>query len=203
MEIEKSHQLNAPWPPAAVEKPPFQVTETGWGEFEIQIKIFFVPEANEKPITYFHHLKLHPWLSPSAVAAIPPPPPSQEPPLEASSTSDKPMTTDEPAGGHTVGSAANQVAETAPSEAQPDSHNPEASALPEEAASTNPQNGASTGGNTVEASTAAIPSTTAAHAPQPQMRMPPVIHSWQYEEIVFPEPSEAFYEILIRHPPTP
>ena len=29
------------------------------------------------------------------------------------------------------------------------------------------------------------------------------MHSWQYEEIVFPEPLEAFYDILIAHPPTP
>jgi YEATS domain-containing protein 4 len=29
-------------------KPPFEVQETGWGEFEIQIKLFFV-DPNEKP----------------------------------------------------------------------------------------------------------------------------------------------------------
>ncbi|KAL8906809.1 MAG: hypothetical protein Q9207_001797 [Kuettlingeria erythrocarpa] len=44
-----------------VEAPPFEVTETGWGEFEVQIKIYFVPEANEKPQTIWHHLKLHPY----------------------------------------------------------------------------------------------------------------------------------------------
>ncbi|KAL8999518.1 MAG: hypothetical protein Q9188_005868 [Gyalolechia gomerana] len=44
-----------------VEAPPFEVTETGWGEFEVQIKIHFVPEANEKPQTIWHHLKLHPY----------------------------------------------------------------------------------------------------------------------------------------------
>jgi YEATS domain-containing protein 4 len=32
---------------------------------------------------------------------------------------------------------------------------------------------------------------------------PPVVHSWAYEEIVFPEPLEPFYDILIAHPPTP
>ena len=41
---------------------------------------------------------------------------------------------------------------------------------------------------------------TAAGAPPP---LPPVVHSWQYEEIVFPEPFEAFYDILVAHPPTP
>jgi transcription initiation factor IIF auxiliary subunit len=45
----------------AIEEPPFEVTETGWGEFEIQIKIFFVTEASEKPLTLFHFLHLHPY----------------------------------------------------------------------------------------------------------------------------------------------
>ncbi|KAI4214652.1 MAG: hypothetical protein LQ351_002725 [Letrouitia transgressa] len=44
-----------------IESPPFQVTETGWGEFEVAIKLYFVPEANEKPQTLWHHLKLHPY----------------------------------------------------------------------------------------------------------------------------------------------
>lgn len=44
-----------------IEQPPFEVTETGWGEFEIQIKLYFVPEANEKPQTLWHSLKLHPY----------------------------------------------------------------------------------------------------------------------------------------------
>lgn len=44
-----------------VESPPFEVTETGWGEFEVGIKIFFVSEANEKNINLYHHLKLHPY----------------------------------------------------------------------------------------------------------------------------------------------
>jgi YEATS domain-containing protein 4 len=38
-------------------KPPFEVQETGWGEFEIQIKLFFV-DPNEKPLTLSHILKL-------------------------------------------------------------------------------------------------------------------------------------------------
>jgi YEATS domain-containing protein 4 len=61
-----------------VDRPPFEVTETGcvtfsltsyllslppsrWGEFEIQIRLTFIPESGEKPITVYHHLKLHPW----------------------------------------------------------------------------------------------------------------------------------------------
>ncbi|KAF8450251.1 yeats family protein [Boletus edulis BED1] len=48
-------------PSRNVDKPPFEVSETGWGEFEIQIRINFVAESGEKAITFYHHLKLHPW----------------------------------------------------------------------------------------------------------------------------------------------
>ena len=44
-----------------IESAPFEVTETGWGEFEVQIKLYFVPEANEKAQTLWHALKLHPF----------------------------------------------------------------------------------------------------------------------------------------------
>ncbi len=44
-----------------IEQVPFEVTETGWGEFEVQMKLFFVPEANEKAQTLWHGLKLHPF----------------------------------------------------------------------------------------------------------------------------------------------
>ncbi|XP_055942351.1 YEATS domain-containing protein 4-like [Argiope bruennichi] len=37
--------------------PPYGVTETGWGEFEIVIKIFF-QDSNERPVTIYHFLKL-------------------------------------------------------------------------------------------------------------------------------------------------
>lgn len=64
---------------ADIDKPPFEVSETGyaalvfpseniltnqlsrWGEFEIQIRITFITESGEKAITFYHHLKLHPW----------------------------------------------------------------------------------------------------------------------------------------------
>lgn len=44
-----------------IEGPPFEVSETGWGEFEIQIKLYFVGESMEKPQTVWHGLKLHPY----------------------------------------------------------------------------------------------------------------------------------------------
>ena len=40
---------------------PFVVKETGWGEFEITIKLYYVSESGEKPQTLYHHLRLHPY----------------------------------------------------------------------------------------------------------------------------------------------
>ncbi|TCD67267.1 NuA4 histone H4 acetyltransferase complex and the SWR1 complex subunit [Steccherinum ochraceum] len=50
-----------PNPSRSIDKPPFEVTETGWGEFEVQIRLNFVTESGEKGITCYHHIKLHPW----------------------------------------------------------------------------------------------------------------------------------------------
>uniref|UniRef100_A0A914HED2 Protein AF-9 homolog n=1 Tax=Globodera rostochiensis TaxID=31243 RepID=A0A914HED2_GLORO len=41
-----------------VERPPFEITETGWGEFDAQMKMYFV-DVNEKPVTAFHYIRLH------------------------------------------------------------------------------------------------------------------------------------------------
>ena len=38
-------------------KPPYRVSESGWGEFEIMIKVFF-HDPSEKPVTFLHLLKL-------------------------------------------------------------------------------------------------------------------------------------------------
>ncbi|CCE63660.1 hypothetical protein TPHA_0F01760 [Tetrapisispora phaffii CBS 4417] len=51
-----------PNPIRTVEAPPFELTETGWGEFEINIKIYFVQESGEKNISFYHHLRLHPYI---------------------------------------------------------------------------------------------------------------------------------------------
>ncbi|KAL3861614.1 hypothetical protein ACJMK2_007639 [Sinanodonta woodiana] len=40
-----------------ITKPPYEVTETGWGEFEVVIKIYFC-DPNERPVTLYHLLKL-------------------------------------------------------------------------------------------------------------------------------------------------
>ena len=52
-------------PVRSVESPPYQVTETGWGEFEVIIKLHFNLGVelgiNEKNFQIFHGLKLHPY----------------------------------------------------------------------------------------------------------------------------------------------
>lgn len=45
----------------AVYGQPFSVSETGWGEFEISIKLHYVAESLEKPQTLWHGLRLHPY----------------------------------------------------------------------------------------------------------------------------------------------
>ncbi len=40
---------------------PFAVKETGWGEFEITIRLYYVAESGEKAQTLYHHLHLHPY----------------------------------------------------------------------------------------------------------------------------------------------
>lgn len=46
-------------PKRIIESPPFQVEEQGWGEFEINIRIFF-QDTNERPLDLKHWLKLRP-----------------------------------------------------------------------------------------------------------------------------------------------
>ncbi|XP_026329905.1 YEATS domain-containing protein 4 [Hyposmocoma kahamanoa] len=55
-------------PNRIVTKPPYELTETGWGEFEIVIKIYF-HDPNERPVTLYHILKL--FQSPVAEGAPP------------------------------------------------------------------------------------------------------------------------------------
>ncbi|KAH7876470.1 yeats family protein [Lentinula edodes] len=61
-----------PNPMRNIDKPPFELSETGWGEFEVHIKLHFIPESGEKVITIYHHLKLHPWSLSGDTESIPP-----------------------------------------------------------------------------------------------------------------------------------
>ncbi|KAI0115102.1 yeats family-domain-containing protein [Daldinia grandis] len=47
-------------PPSQRQKS-FVVNETGWGEFEITIRLYYDSRSSEKPQTLYHHLRLHPY----------------------------------------------------------------------------------------------------------------------------------------------
>lgn len=46
-------------PLRTLHNPPFEIEERGWGEFEIQIKIF-LKDISLKPVNLYHMLKLYP-----------------------------------------------------------------------------------------------------------------------------------------------
>lgn len=46
-----------------MEAPPFEVRETGWGGFQIDVRLHFQPYANEKPQWRSHFLQLEPYGS--------------------------------------------------------------------------------------------------------------------------------------------
>ncbi|KAL9248824.1 Transcription initiation factor TFIID subunit 14b-like protein [Drosera capensis] len=47
-------------PVRVVECPPFELTECGWGEFEIAITLYFKEDVCDKQLDLYHHLKLYP-----------------------------------------------------------------------------------------------------------------------------------------------
>jgi len=50
-------------PTRLVDTPPFQIEETGWGGFNIEIRLFFAPEVGSKPEYRNHFLQLEPYGS--------------------------------------------------------------------------------------------------------------------------------------------
>jgi len=48
-------------PTRIIEEPPFQVEETGWGGFNVEIKLFFIPEVNARQQDRQHYLQLEPY----------------------------------------------------------------------------------------------------------------------------------------------
>ncbi|KNA19851.1 hypothetical protein SOVF_057580 isoform B [Spinacia oleracea] len=47
-------------PIRVVDSPPFELSECGWGEFEIAISLYFHSDAGDRKLDVFHHLKLYP-----------------------------------------------------------------------------------------------------------------------------------------------
>lgn len=207
-----------PQPVRTFDRPPYQVSETGWGEFEIQIKIWWAAESGEKPLQTFHYLKLHPWhplpVSAAEVAA------AED--LADTTAASNMVSLDQPAGeSNAAGSEAVASSEAKTNVAAggaamegvegPNSTLSTASTDPAVPETATPKDvGNETGGETAKAdaieptatSDAAAGGVANAVAPPPVV-LPPVVHSWQYDEVVFPEPTEAFYQTLISHPPTP
>lgn len=154
---------------------PYKVTETGWGEFTVQIKITFVPEAGEKTITLQHPIKLHHWGEP--IEAPPPRPAGEETPADTSAEKtddDVKMETSTPAAAETE--AADTPAE--PSQVPTETETP-----------------AETPADTPVAAPVlpTVPTVASTYS----------VHAWQYDEVVFSDPPANFMAILEQHPPTP
>ncbi len=164
------------------------MTETDGAKFEIQIKIFFVPEANEKPITLFtisscipgwrqsqqyspnshHHLRSLRRFRRQDTSA----PTTATDAAEATPT----VTTE------TSAESTKEQSETTEMDVDP-------SAVP-----TAPRRACSPRRRWIwHCDHGACSAQTGASARGAL---------WQYDEIVFPEPMEAFYDILSTHPPT-
>lgn len=178
-----------PQPMRTCDRPPYQVSETGWGEFEVGVKIWWATESGEKPLQTFHYLKLHPW-NPLPVTA---PGTTGAEASEQSGPQDQSMDVSMSA---------------APAEGA-EANGGDVSPKVEEGAAAGPSTpaagaAAATPSATTDGQAAVSTPTAQTQAPaQPDIVLPPVVHSWQYDEVVFPEPTEAFHNTLIEHPPTP
>ncbi|CED84120.1 Transcription initiation factor IIF, auxiliary subunit [Phaffia rhodozyma] len=155
-----------PQPNRNLDRPPYEVTETGWGEFPLQIRLTFVPEAGEKPIVITHQLKLHHWMPPPL-----PPPGSAEDFVNVNNTDGGAGMADLGPGIVTTGASSSNT----PSQ-------------------------------TLQQSITASTSTPNSAAPTPPPPPPPPtgpVYSYQYDELVFTNPTQNFLTLLQGSPPTP
>ncbi|KAI7961703.1 hypothetical protein MJO28_002192 [Puccinia striiformis f. sp. tritici] len=154
-----------PNPLRVIDKSPFELSETGWGEFIIYIKIHFHAESGEKAVQLQHPLKLHDWTH-DPILDIPP-----------VWLNDDPTKNED-------------HLETGKKEEEEEAKKPE-STIPEDVS--------------VEQASVNVPppSTTIEGVPSTNKTPPTAIHSWQYDEIVFTDPTEGLYTKLIANPPTP
>lgn len=166
-----------------------------------------MPEANEKPITLQHPIKLHHWGAPvePPVLAIAGPTPSASasaaPTPAATVPADSAPATE--AKKDTDGDVKMEVATPGGGDAQP--AEPSASGT----ASADQTGGSEAEGDVITAlrpdrGAAGDASRTEASTPAPvsiAAKMP--VHAWQYDELIFYDPPLIFYNILNDHPPTP
>lgn len=165
------------------EKPPYKVSETGWGEFTVNIKVTFVPEAAEKALSMQHPIKLHHWGEP---VEAPPAPPPEATPAETPKE-----------GGDEV------KAETQTPKPEVDADGDvELSLVPTETSVTEAATPAdATTGAATPAEGEASAELMAPFVPTIASTYP--VHAWQYDEMVFSDPPANFLSILEQHPPTP
>ncbi|EIW72072.1 hypothetical protein TREMEDRAFT_66697 [Tremella mesenterica DSM 1558] len=167
-------------PSRVLDKPPYQVTETGWGEFTVQIKVQFISESGEKPLNLAHPIKLHHWGPP-----IEPLYPPLALPSGPTDSTPKPT------------ASADVQMESSPAVNLTSTPAVENNEVKEELQTPKPQEDAS------------IPPATPLPTADPVQPSPisvaaryPV-HAWQYDEIVFTDPPLVFLNILDANLPTP
>ncbi len=59
-------------PTREISEPPFEVTETGWGEFEASIRIVWKEESEERSTIVTHGIKLYPKNVPANLTSMDP-----------------------------------------------------------------------------------------------------------------------------------
>ncbi|ORX40627.1 yeats family-domain-containing protein [Kockovaella imperatae] len=198
-----------PNPSRVLDKPPYVVSETGWGEFVIQIRIQFVNEAAEKPMIFQHGLKLHHWGKPIEDMT------TTEGSVSVATGVINGSSTPSAAGGVVTGSVpplsgAEKKDGEADSEVKAETSTPRPDIVmgEDEDTKADPETSAEASGSQPPPSAAETHHTRAhTHAQViAEQRVSaaakwPVL-AWQYDELVFSDPPLAFYNLLNEHPPT-
>ncbi|KAJ9104927.1 hypothetical protein QFC19_003722 [Naganishia cerealis] len=199
----------------AIDRPPFAVTETGWGEFPLNIRVQFAPETGEKSVSFVHQLRLHHWGPVVHPPAHPPTAAMEETPsvMEEGSIMQTANGTPQP---RELMSNAERTGSNG-IDSQPGDSKDDADVTMTSAR----ENGADSEGNlgnsgtkqdgqsaaqdvvpmegislTADASTV---DNSAAQLANNQLS----VNAWQYDELVFSDPTTTFYDLLISHPETP
>lgn len=172
------------------DQPPYRVTETGWGEFTVQIRVQFVSESSEKPMTLSHPIKLHHWGAPIEGQSVTQPvaPSAVSTPVAAS----QPATT--PASALPPKEVTPKPADVEMAEVEKDAVKIESESAAEGVTGSQPPD--------APYDTTMQPAQTHPAGPSSIATKYPV-HAWQYDEIIFSDPPLAFYNLLNEHPPTP
>ena len=169
------------WTMPVCERAPYKVTETGWGEFTVQIRLQFVQESGEKPLVLAHPIKLHHWGTPIEGG----------PALDPSQASYRVSTAD-----------------TAKEGKQLDDQGIKAEAETPIASASSPKPSTPVEPPTSDAQLPDTPLVSRPlEAPQPAGQMSIAskfpVHAWQYDEVVFYDPPSSFLSILSSTAPTP